>query len=144
MPYSALKPCSYPGCPNLVRSGYCADHTHQVVQIVHSRDPKRQALYDRHWAKRRARQLAEFPWCVDCLNMGIYTPATDVHHKVRHEGNRAVFLSSPLESLCHSHHSQRTQAEVKQGRGAGNVSRWGALSARGLPHKKNFQCEESS
>ena len=47
------------------------------------------------------------------MRANIYTPATDVHHKVRHEGDIDKFLSDDLESLCHACHSRKTAEEVK-------------------------------
>lgn len=138
MPNSPLKPCAYPGCPNLVRSGYCDVHRQQPAAYV--RDPERQHLYDRAWQRRRRIQLADHPWCEDCLAKGIYTSATDVHHEQRHEGDRDVFMRSPLKSLCHACHSARTLQEVK-GEGAEKVFTRGASSARGLPHEKNSPIE---
>jgi 5-methylcytosine-specific restriction protein A len=110
MPLSARRPCAYPGCPELVASGRCAKHQ-QARAFVRERE--RQNLYDRRWQRIRKSYLTAFPWCADCLAQGRYTPATDVHHEVRHQGNRAIFLSSPLRSLCHACHSRRTAAEVK-------------------------------
>jgi 5-methylcytosine-specific restriction endonuclease McrA len=62
---------------------------------------------------RRRIWLSQNPWCEDCLRANIYTPATDVHHKVRHEGDIDKFLSDDLESLCHACHSRKTAEEVK-------------------------------
>lgn len=111
MPNAALKPCSYPGCVELVKSGRC--EAHQVGERFY-RDAGRQALYDRRWRRRRAIQLTDFPWCKDCLTNGVYTVATDVHHEQRHEGDVITFLVSPLVSLCHACHAKRTMQERVQ------------------------------
>jgi hypothetical protein len=50
------------------------------------------------------------------LRASIYTPATDVHHLERHNGNLLLFLTSPLESLCHICHSRKTANEVFRNR----------------------------
>jgi 5-methylcytosine-specific restriction protein A len=124
MPYKVKSPCNYPGCPNLVdKGGYCEKHTKvAAVQKQMIEKPKRdlaiQRLYDRHWQVRRKRQLAEFPWCADCLRVGHYIGATDVHHVIRHGGDRQIFISSPLISLCHECHSRHTLGEI---RGEGGV-----------------------
>lgn len=113
-PMRSLRACAYPGCGELVRSGYCTSH--RKVEVVTSpRDPRVQRLYDRTWQKRRNAQLAREPWCKDCMVNGIYTPATEVHHEHRHRGNRVVFNTSPLTSLCDSCHSKRTAVEVRHG-----------------------------
>jgi len=110
MPFSALKPCVYPSCQTLVRSGYCEKHAGSVPPSF-QRDPERQRLYDRRWQMRRARHLGAHPWCEICLQSGLYVPATDVHHLVPHRGDVHIFNTSPLQSLCHSCHSKITAVE---------------------------------
>lgn len=96
MPRRTLRSCAYPACPNLVRSGYCAQHKGlAVVPMNRTRDKGVQRLYDRNWQKRRARQLAKEPWCEDCMAKGIYTPATEAHHTRRHQGDPVIFRTSP-------------------------------------------------
>lgn len=112
MPSAALKPCAYPGCTSLVKRGFCDVHVRPEIVI---RDPERQRLYDRKWQARRRVFLSQHPWCEECLRANIYTPATDVHHKQRHEGDIEKFLSDDLEALCHACHSRKTVQEI-QGR----------------------------
>lgn len=137
MPSRMLKPCSYPGCNKLVKSGRCEEHQ-QPQQS--QRDPARQRLYGRKWQKRRASHLAAHPWCAHCLSQGIYTPATDVHHVIPHRGDVNIFWSSPLESLCHSCHSKET---AREGRGGKNVLSGGLSSVGGQRREKISQCGES-
>jgi 5-methylcytosine-specific restriction enzyme A len=142
MPHAALKPCSYPGCSQLVRppDKRCADHP---AAPFFYRDPVRQKLYDRKWQQRRRVQLAAHPWCEECLRANIYEAATDVHHLVRHEGDPMKFISSPLESLCHVCHSRKTAEEINsKGRGAEKVSigerrAGGAFGAKKFPNVEN-------
>lgn len=101
MPDAALRPCSYPGCSRLVKSGRCDMHRGET-----RRDPEIHRLYDRKWQDRRRIHLANHPWCAECMRGGSFVPATDVHHLVPHKGNRQIFMTSPLESLCHSCHSK--------------------------------------
>jgi 5-methylcytosine-specific restriction protein A len=119
MPKKALKPCGYPGCPELVESGYCKRHAH-ARNGAFVREPNRQRLYDRRWQKIRERQFAQHPWCEMCLKDGRHIPATDVHHVIRHGGDINLFYTSPLMSLCHECHSRLTSAEVR-GEGAEKV-----------------------
>lgn len=120
MPEKALKPCAYPGCPELVKSGYCKRHANaRGGSFV--RDPKRQRLYDRKWQKIRRAHLAKHPWCEECLKKGIYIPATQVHHVIPHKGDPIIFYSSPLMALCLECHSRITASEVR-GEGAEKVS----------------------
>ena len=122
MPKKAKKPCSYPGCPELVDKGYCEKHRKDSQesptkisksQPKSSEDLRIHRLYGRAWQKRRAVQLASHPWCEDCLNVGIYSGATDVHHVIKHGGDPILFNSSPLISLCHGCHSRRTLGEMR-------------------------------
>lgn len=109
MPYASLKPCTYPGCNELVKNYYrCSKHRTVYVK----RDPERHRLYDRDWQRRRKVQLSKYPFCQECLKEGKYTEAVDVHHVERHEGDRYKFLHSPLLSLCHACHSAITAKEV--------------------------------
>jgi hypothetical protein len=117
MPHIALYGCSHPGCPVLIKDGqYCGAHNKQDAQQT-DRDIRRQRLYDRHWQQRRKIQLASYPWCADCLMDSIYSPATEVHHEERHQGDRMKFIRSPLISLCKYHHSKRTAKEIKNQNG---------------------------
>jgi 5-methylcytosine-specific restriction protein A len=138
MPNKPLKPCKYPGCPELVPSGYCAAH---ASTKAYDRDPEKQRLYGRAWQKRRIAHLAEHPWCEDCLGNGIYTEATDVHHVIPHRGDKRIFWSSPLQSLCHACHSSRTASE---GRGGSKVQAVRDVERRVLPRELISQCGESS
>jgi 5-methylcytosine-specific restriction protein A len=121
LPYKALKPCAYLGCPELVSRGFCEKHQRESEQrkkeMGRSNNGEAERavhrLYDRHWRRRRQRHLASNPWCEDCLRVGIYTAATDVHHVIRHQGDREKFISSPLLSLCRDCHSRRTLGEIR-------------------------------
>ncbi|GAP11756.1 HNH endonuclease [Bellilinea caldifistulae] len=138
MPKAALRPCRYPGCPELVIEGYCDDHK----PFPQKRQSDYQRLYDRRWQKRREQWLTHHPWCEECLQQGFYIPATEVHHLVPHRGNIEIFLNSPLESLCKSCHSRKTLEEIK-GRGAEKVLNGRVSSAGGHPREKKSQREES-
>ncbi len=138
MPNKPLKPCKYPGCPELVTSGYCAAHEQMRG---YDRDPKRQRLYSTAWKKRRLNHLAKYPWCEECLSKGIYTEATDVHHVIPHRGDVKIFWSSPLQSLCHACHSRITATE---GKGGSKVQGLGVGERGVLPREKISQCGESS
>jgi len=138
MPSAPLKPCTYPGCAQLVTSGRCEQHP-IVIQLT-NRDPERQKLYDRKWQMRRRLHLSKSPWCAECLRHDVHTAATDVHHLVPHRGDKTLFMTSPLESLCHACHSRITQAE---GRGGNKVFDRRVSSAGGQPRENFSQCEES-
>ena len=119
--------CQGPGCHEIVSvdDRYCLIHKRspappvtsgvdETVQETKQRTDEQRArhrLYDRKWQRRRIKQLQDSPWCAHCLEHGVYTPATDVHHVIPHRGDRSMFETSPLESLCHSCHSRHTATE---------------------------------
>jgi 5-methylcytosine-specific restriction protein A len=107
MPYAAPKPCSYPGCPELVRSGRCEKHPYD------GHDEGSQRLYNmRAWKRRRDAQLRKEPWCVECLRANVWTPATQADHVEPHRGDVVKFLTGKLQSMCKVCHSRKTAKEV--------------------------------
>lgn len=65
----------------------------------------------RRWRRIRARQLAKEPLCRRCRELGRITPAEHVDHIEPHKGDRAKFWGGPFQSLCASHHSEKTALE---------------------------------
>ena len=107
MPY---KPATVCKCGGLRRNGTCnrcgpvRRHSKPTPEKIHQNN----VLYGRRWRRKREHQLLAFPLCHDCATEGIVTAATEVHHLMRHNGDTSVFWSSPLLSLCESHHSRRS------------------------------------
>lgn len=113
MPTRAKRICPGAGCNVLTDGGRCPRCAGKAKQV--ERDPAIKQLYNsKRWQERRQRQLAENPWCANCLARGIYVPATEVHHIERHKGDRESFFNGPLESLCKPCHSRETALEVFQ------------------------------
>ncbi len=57
------------------------------------------------WRRLRRRKILEQPLCEACLETETVEPATVVHHRVRHNGDRAIFFDfDQLISLCRCHH----------------------------------------
>jgi 5-methylcytosine-specific restriction protein A len=142
VPNAPLRPCSYPGCSNLVEAGRCDQHKVTADQTW-QRDPERQSLYGRRWRKIRAAHLAAEPWCVRCLEEGAYIPATDVDHIVDHKGDVESFYKGELQSLCHAHHSEKTATENTQGgvkkfELGGRTAHW-ASNAKNYPNVGNSE-----
>jgi len=110
MPYASLRKCTYPGCNVLVHGGRCVAHS--TKRIV--RDPAIKKLYNSpQWKSMRAAQLAREPWCVDCLERGQPTLATEVDHIEPHHGDPALFFDEKnLASRCKPDHSKKTADEV--------------------------------
>ncbi len=108
MPRKAARPCSYPGCPNLVKDPkrrFCDEHQAQAWkrESAQRRRDGTHADYGPLWAKISKAYLRKHPTCTRCGR-----PAEVVHHiKPR---DVAGDSSSNLTSLCRVCHS-RTHAE---------------------------------
>lgn len=116
MPSRPKKPCSYPGCPELVSGQtYCDKH----AEIV---EKKRQKRYDNNqrdskssrfyssgrWKKLRDSYLRRNPLCEHCLP-GVTTIATEVDHVIPIKIDWSLRLDwNNLQSLCHSCHTKKT------------------------------------
>lgn len=69
-------------------------------------------FYDRKWRKAREAYLAKNPLCVHCLDEKLVTAATEVDHKIPHEGDMDLFWDEQnWQSLCKPHHSKKTATE---------------------------------
>lgn len=109
MPRRAMKPCSVPGCAELVQSGaYCTTH-----QPAHKREDNRESAsqrgYDAKWRRLRSAILAGNPICADPfrLHSRQVVLATDVDHILaKREGGRDE--KNNLQPLCHACHSRKT------------------------------------
>lgn len=116
MPLAAPHACM-PGCPEIVPHGtrWCPAHTKKA--LVDDRDRRGSAHergYDARWRARRRAHLEKSPLCVMCLaeKPSRVEPATDVDHITPHKGNQVLFDDDKnLQSLCKSHHSQKTATE---------------------------------
>lgn len=65
------------------------------------------------WVKASKAYLRDNPLCVDCQELGVVEPATDVDHIEPHKGDRKLFWDrSNWQSLCHRCHSRKTAREV--------------------------------
>lgn len=101
-----LRPCSQPGCPELVTAGRCASHTPARPTAAHRG-------YDSAWQRLRARYLSNHYLCMvdQC-----YATASDVDHVLP----RALGGSDDernLQALCSTHHKRKTAVQS---------SHWGA------------------
>lgn len=76
-------------------------------------------IQSRRWRKLRAEHLRASPWCVRCLEDGVRTPATQVHH-VRPvesvptcERERVAFDRYNLMSLCaECHRAEHNRTDI--------------------------------
>ena len=70
------------------------------------------ALYGGRWRKMREAQLARQPLCEMCARQGRFVAAEEVDHVIPHRGDRGVFFTSPLQSLCRPcHHGPKARQD---------------------------------
>ncbi|MEN6325802.1 MAG: HNH endonuclease [Syntrophomonas sp.] len=124
MPQKSKKPCSYPGCPELVRGvRYCEKHQQQYEAREHQRhkdykaertDKDIQAIYtSKEWFKLRARKLKKNPICELCKR----DKATMVDHIIEIKDGGAPFDIENLQSSCWSCHTIKTAEERRKRKG---------------------------
>lgn len=108
MPRAPLHYCTWPGCSAKVAGRFC--RTHAAAQ--EHRRPNwdvRRWYRTVQWKTLRADVLRTDPFCEDCRVNGAITLATEVHHRVRHEGDPEKFFDrARLGGLCAECHSRRT------------------------------------
>lgn len=117
--------CVATGCEEFALPGlpHCDHHAAAHQQKLKERRAKAQTseaavrarmLYrDPNWRKASKAFLRANPLCVDCDELGVVEPATDVDHIVPHKGDRALFWRrSNWQALCHRCHSRKTAREV--------------------------------
>jgi 5-methylcytosine-specific restriction protein A len=117
MPTAALRPCTQPGCPQLVSHGRCQTHTRAAMQAYEStRLSPTLRGYGRTWQKLRLMVLREEPLCRVCGEAGLVVPAVDVDHAIalRRGGTNE---RSNLVPMCHACHSAKT---IREDGGLGN------------------------
>ena len=74
MPRKTLKPCKYPGCPNLTDSQFCPEHRKKADRDYNRfyRDPAHKERYHTAaWHTIRAVQLVRYPLCEMCMAEGM-------------------------------------------------------------------------
>lgn len=110
MPRKLPRPCSYPGCPELVTEGSrCEKHQKQEVrEYDKQRGSAASRGYDARWRRIRAMVLAEESLCRECAKQGRIVPARHVDHI---DGNVNNMRRENLQPLCASCHSRKTAKE---------------------------------
>lgn len=78
----------------------------------------RTLINTKRWQDLRRWKLSRFPLCERCLEEGIFTPATEVHHVVPisdgltfRDKERLAFDPGNLRALCHDCHV-KTHKEI--------------------------------
>lgn len=103
-PYAALRPCSAPGCRELVSSGRCEQHRRERES---NRGSASARGYGRKWQAYRLRYLAQHLWCVLCAERKVVRASTVVDHITPHKGDERLFWD-PMNhrALCKPCHDR--------------------------------------
>jgi 5-methylcytosine-specific restriction protein A len=107
MPRKPKRPCSYPGCPELVEGRFCKKHEQEEARRYekYQRDPETRRRYGRAWKRIRDRYIKAHPLCEECKRNGKLTPSEEVHHIIPlSEGG--TNKQKNLMALCKSCHSR--------------------------------------
>lgn len=112
MPIRPKRPCSYPGCPELVADRYCEAHQKLIDARYNKfqRNPATGKRYGGEWRKIRGRYIKAHPLCEMCKKAGKLIPAEEVHHIIP-LSKGGTHVESNLMSLCTSCHSTITAQE---------------------------------
>lgn len=112
LPWKPRRPCSRPGCPELVDGRFCEQQRKEEHQRYnkYDRDPKSRKRYGRRWRKIRDRYISSHPLCEQCLKHDVMTAAEEVHH-ITPLSQGGTHADENLMSLCKSCHSRITALE---------------------------------
>lgn len=118
MPFKSKHYCSVSNCPNLIESGqrYCTNHKQPITEQEKERTKINNKIYgNTTWRRLRRIKLSRDPLCVQCLAIGRVVSAGEVDHiKSVKEYPELRLVYDNLQSLCETHHSQKTRAENKR------------------------------
>lgn len=118
MAQKPMRPCRKPGCQELTRDGWCAAHKPKAADRKQESAEWHKLYLLPTWRDDlRPAQLLWEPFCRECAQHGIRTPATEVDHVEPHCGDWAKFTDrANLQSLCHRCHSAKTMKELQKKR----------------------------
>lgn len=109
MPTAPKRPCTYPGCPELVERGRCDAHKSGATKVYEQqRGSSNERGYDWKWRRFRPWYLNRHPMCE--ASMGCNQLATEIHHIVRLEDGGEKYDEANLQALCKPHHSSKRGA----------------------------------
>jgi len=109
----ANRVCAQPGCPEIAVVGaYCPAHAvSSRREYVDNRPSAARRGYDREWRTLRTRYLREHPDCELCGS----NDRVQVDHIVPLANGGARLDPNNLQTLCFTHHSQKTRRETDRG-----------------------------
>lgn len=112
MPWAARRPCSAPGCKELVDHGrYCAKHGRQQSRGGFEAGRSSAALgYGAAWQRLRMSVLLAEPLCRECARRGRVVQAAHVDH-IQPKTQGGTDDLDNLQPLCASCHSAKTNRE---------------------------------
>ena len=112
VPKKPKRPCSYPGCPELMDGRYCATHQKEMDARYekYERDPATRKRYGRTWKRIRDRYIAAHPLCQQCRKQEKLVAADEVHH-IKPLSKGGTHAEENLMSLCTACHSEITARE---------------------------------
>lgn len=124
MAIRSRRPCTYPGCKELVTSGRCEAHRAkyeeqrkgQAQRYDKERGTAASRGYNARWAAYSRRYRKENPLCVDCLARGVLTSVEHGGHvdhvkAVSGPDDPLFWEPSNHQSLCQPCHSAKTAGE---------------------------------
>ena len=113
MPIAPLNTeCRELGChnPKTNRSTFCVKHGGATTE----KGKINSKLYSQsYWQKQRQSQLSKDPLCAACLIDGKVTQALHIDHVFPHKQDSDRFRLNYFQSLCHYHHTMKTQYEKR-------------------------------
>lgn len=106
-----LRPCRQARCDKLVKYGYCQEHERERLNAIRSRTPSMAEYKTKRWYRLRRVVLSEQPVCqaFGCNHM-----SEEVDHIKPVEDGGPMWDRSNLQALCHSHHSAKTNLDVRR------------------------------
>ena len=116
MPRRTPRPCSAPGCPELVRDGrFCEQHDRQEQRRYDKqRGTSAQRGYGANWRKLRKMKLNQDPICEDPFGLhkehSELMQSNEVDHITPLKDGGTNEMTN-LQSLCKSCHSKKTAVE---------------------------------
>lgn len=113
MPFAARRPCTWPGCSQLVQQGSRCDQHRRLQE--QQRGSASARGYGRKWQQASAAYLRAHPLCeCDECQAGKLkvTAATVVDHKVPHRGDPVLFWDRDnWQAMSKPHHDRKTATE---------------------------------